>query len=464
MRGSEGHRITLVTSNGWGLGHLSRQLAVALAVEPGSDLTMFSMSRGLPLIEPFGIRGEYCPGPDTRWIVRAEWDSYVRDRFVAFLEETSPDVVLFDGVAPYLGILRALRLYPAVSTGWLRRGMWQNGPNDAQLRKETYFDFVVEPGDLASDADSGPTAGLDAHRIPAISLLDVIEPLSRTEACARLGLDPDGRTLLVTLGSGQPGESSRAAVSAVTTALANPEWQVAVARSPIAAPDSSSPRPGTIALPGVYPLAQYLSAFDAAVGAAGYNSVHEWLHAGVPSLLVPKSASKTDNQVERARFLSQQGLVLDADDRSPDLVDEQLELLLDDDVRMELRSARERLDVAHSFGGAQAVARFISDPPAKPPVDQPSPVAKERFKSFIGPRAVDTIRRIRGHKPLRSKKARVSLTGDSRSDAVPLALTSDPSQIVFSDDSPIEHLLAESSSTYRDLRRRIITDYYEVVD
>ncbi|TDI55046.1 MAG: hypothetical protein E2O96_06390, partial [Acidobacteria bacterium] len=324
-------RVALVTSNGWGLGHLSRQLAVALALVPGSEVTVFSMSRGLSLIGSFGIRGEYCPGVDSPWIVGAEWDSYVRDRFIAYLEETSPDVVLFDGVAPYLGILRALRWHPEVKAGWLRRGMWQSGPNDGQLRKEAWFDFIIEPGDLAAEADKGPTAGLDAIRIPAISLLDVLEPYSRADACARLGLDPDKRALLITLGSGQPGESSNAAVSAVATALEATEWQVAVARSPIAPSDTGSPREGTIELPGVFPLAQYLAAFDAAIGAAGYNSVHEWLRSGVPSLLVPKSASKTDDQVARARFLSHRGLVLVADDDSPNDVISQTRRLLTDD-------------------------------------------------------------------------------------------------------------------------------------
>ena len=457
-------RVALVTSNGWGLGHLSRQLAVALALVPDSEVTVFSMSRGLSLIGSFGIRGEYCPGVDSPWIVGAEWDSYVRDRFMAYLEETSPDVVLFDGVAPYLGILRALRWHPEVKAGWLRRGMWQRGPNDGQLRKEAWFDFVIEPGDLAAEADNGPTAGLDAIRIPAISLLDVLEPYSRADACARLGLDPDKRALLITLGSGQPGESSNAAVSAVATALEATEWQVAVARSPIAPSDTRRPREGTIELPGVFPLAQYLAAFDAAIGAAGYNSVHEWLRSGVPSLLVPKSASKTDDQVARARFLSHRGLVLVADDDSPNDVISQTRRLLTDDVRSTLSLARIELDVDRRFGGAQAVAGVLSDPPVGARSESPQMGVRERLKAIIGPKGVDTIRRLRGRKPNRAKKTTVSMVTDTRPDVVSLLMTTDPHQIELTSTRPVEHLLEGSSGTYRDLRMRIVDDYYELAD
>ncbi len=50
----------------------------------------------------------------------------------------------------------------------------------------------------------------------------------------------------------------------------------------------------------VYPLSRYLRAFDAAVVAAGYNSYHEMVMAGVPAAYVPNLATTTDDQLARA--------------------------------------------------------------------------------------------------------------------------------------------------------------------
>jgi predicted glycosyltransferase len=53
----------------------------------------------------------------------------------------------------------------------------------------------------------------------------------------------------------------------------------------------------------VYPLARYLHAFDAFVGAAGYNTCCELVQAGVPALLVP-NAQLADDQVRRAHMVA----------------------------------------------------------------------------------------------------------------------------------------------------------------
>jgi len=43
-------------------------------------------------------------------------------------------------------------------------------------------------------------------------------------------------------------------------------------------------------------------------------------------------------------------------------------------------------------------------------------------------------------------------------------MTTDPHQIELTSTRPVEHLLEGSSETYRDLRMRIVDDYYELAD
>ena len=218
------------------MGHLTRQAAVALALSKENNATLFSLSLGLPLATGLGIRGEYCPSYDRPWIATRDWHSYLRGRLIAIVEETGSEAVVFDGVAPYPGIGLAASQLRGVAFVWLRRGMWQANTNKQQLRKRRYFDLVIEPGDLAANADRGPTAKLsDAVKVAPISILEVLEPLSREEARRQLGLPSDGLVALVTLGSGRLGDvAGPGRVSLETMLRFGPDWHVAVTRSPVA--------------------------------------------------------------------------------------------------------------------------------------------------------------------------------------------------------------------------------------
>ncbi len=269
--------------------------------------------------------------------MRKEWDNYLQDRLAAFADEVRPDVMLFDGVAPYSGFMRAIAQLPDCVVGWLRRGMWREGSNEHQLQKTAGFDFVIEPTDLASDVDTGATIGAEALRVPPISLLEVMDQLDRETAARELGIDPNRPTLLLTLGSGRLGDVAGPGSTALDVVLGNTDWQVAVTNSPVAVnlvPLVDDSR--VIEIKGVYPLLRYFKAFDATVSAAGYNSVHELVPAGVPTLLIPNTSSKTDNQEGRAQYLADLGVALSARDDDLTAVARETARLLDPAVRAEL--------------------------------------------------------------------------------------------------------------------------------
>lgn len=461
-----GSGITLVTSNGWGLGHMSRQIAIALAIEDPARVTMFSFSRGVALAGSLGIRSEYCPGHDFAWIPNQRWNRYVEKRFQAFLSEVAPRVVLFDGVAPYPGILDALLDFPSVSAGWLRRGMWLRGRTDIQLTKSSSFDFVIEPGDIASEADSGPTAELESIKVPSVSLLEVVPRLTREEAATELGLDPARPTLLFALGTGQPGEALDARKAALDKALEKTGWQLALVTSPLANPRGDD-LPGGVELEGVYPLMRYLAAFDAATSAAGYNSVHELVPARVPTLFVPKSSSQTDDQIARASFLADRDLALMADDRDPEAVRSGMDALLDG-ARARLLEALSATPLEDALGGAAAVARILT---TTPPTGRREtgrtqwrqPGIKGFVKRSIGTRGVELVRRALGRSPSVPQRRQVSLSPEPGQGVTRLVVTSEVEAVNRSAEEAVEHILPGTSDTYRQARSQIIDDFYEVV-
>ena len=258
----------------------------------------------LPRVPPgHGLRdqGEYCPSFTTQFIVRKEWDNYLQDRLAAFAEEVRPDVLLFDGVAPYSGFMRAIAQLPDCVVGWLRRGMWRDGSNEHQLEKTAGFDFVIEPTDLASDIDTGASIGAEALRVPPISLLEVMDQLDRETAARSSASTRIARRFCSPSARVGYGDVAGPGSTALDVVLGKTDWQVAVTNSPVAVnlvPLVDDSR--VIEIKGVYPLLRYFKAFDATVSAAGYNSVHELVPAGVPTLLIPNTSSKTDNQEGRA--------------------------------------------------------------------------------------------------------------------------------------------------------------------
>jgi hypothetical protein len=452
-------RIILATSNGTGMGHLARQAAVALALSGPVEPIVFSLSQAVHVVTHHGLRAEYCPSHHRNWMPHLSWHGYLKDRLSALIHETQAKVLAFDGVAPYLGLLRARAEHPDVVFVWIRRGLWRARANRRALAARPFFDLVVEPGDLAAAADRGPTATLpDAVRVPPITMAEVDPPLSRQEAAAALGLDPDRPTALVTLGAGSINDTRTPGMAAIRAFLATPDWQIAVIRAPLALAGVGEGAATRVhELVGVYPLARYLAAFDAAVGAAGYNTVHELLLAGIPTLLVPNPATATDDQMGRARYLGAGKLALCVENDSPEAIARGVARLVDPAVRSDLAQACKALPTST---GASATAKLLAELIHGYRTHEPS--LHERVRTLdlairaqvmrtLGPVGTTTVRRV-----LR----RLPVTGPVRPLELRPLVTEDLDPDVLRGEHPVEHLLPESSTAYRFRRLAIAHDAY----
>ena len=61
------------------------------------------------------------------------------------------------------------------------------------------------------------------------------------------------------------------------------------------------------AISSAFPNARHFRAFDFAISAAGYNSFHELLHHGVPTIFVPNDNQQVDDQRARAAWAESRG-------------------------------------------------------------------------------------------------------------------------------------------------------------
>lgn len=100
--------IILATSNGVGMGHLARATAIAQTLVDNANVVIFSMAGAVAEVgEATSIPFEYVPGRDRQWMPGIKWDAYLRDRLVALIDETKAEVLCFDGVVPYPGLIAA---------------------------------------------------------------------------------------------------------------------------------------------------------------------------------------------------------------------------------------------------------------------------------------------------------------------------------------------------------------------
>ncbi len=395
--------VILATTNGSGMGHLARQSAIALALrEKGHDPLLFSLSTALPLALSLtdqhgqALRGQYCRSYSTGWIPRPQWQHYYQRNLQQIVEQTGAQVVVFDGVVPYPGLLRARRALPQVKFCWCRRGMWQPGLRTWALRAVPFFDAVLEPGDFAAPADRGATASAAATRVAPISLASMVDQLPRQHAANALGLDPQRPTALVTL----PFAAAEGIAAAVEQFVAA-GWQVALTQGPIGG--TTLPE-HVVVLRGVFPLVRYLAAFDAAVAAAGYNAVHELLAAAVPTVLIPRTETRTDDQHARASWLGQQGYALHAQPDNPEAIREAIASLTDAQCREQLH--QHCLELPSPTGSTQAAQQIVALA-ARPTLHRTTMSqrtllaalsARDGLEASIGSGGIDVLRRLTGHR------------------------------------------------------------------
>lgn len=323
------------------MGHLVRQLAVSKNLP---EATILTLSGAAPMALNHGARLEYCPSYTTPWITKRSWHrGYLRDRIILLAREVQADVLVFDGVVPYVGLLNAIREIdiPAV---WMRRGLWRDSAKEWPLKYTSQFDLVIEPGDVGATHDRGPTRTLPSSRIGVIT--EAGHMLPREEAAAALGVDGSKPTLLVNVGSTSDVDFSQVDFPA--------DWNV-IATSDALGRNRSETEFAKVA--GLFPLHPYLSAVDLAVTSVGYNAAHEFVASGVPTIVLP-SDNATDDQYSRADAMVALGLSTRA--TTPSELSHQIRIWTSDsDARVEA-SQRAKSIAAHWTNGALEAATMIS--------------------------------------------------------------------------------------------------------
>ena len=353
-------RVLMLSDNGAGLGHLSRLMAIARRLPDDMEAVIATQSYGASVCHQEGFLTEYLPSSKVLGATRRRWTVFLRERLRHLIELHRPQIVAVDSV-PHEGIVQAAADHPDITWVWVRRAMWRRDTGANWIEQDAVFDAILEPGEFAAAADEGPTVAdrANAYQVAPITFLNRGELLDA--ATARRELDLDERpAALLQLGAGNINDIS-SPVARMAYSLMSQGFQLVLCESTIA----TEPMPY---VPGakvvkVYPVSRYLAAFDLAVSASGYNSFHELIGFGVPSVFVPNTSTSLDDQVARARFAAAAGAALIIEDPESDEVDRVIAHAARPEVREAL--ARRCAEIGFSDGAAQAAA-WLSGLAARP--------------------------------------------------------------------------------------------------
>lgn len=348
-------RALLMSSNGAGMGHVTRLMAIARRLPDDVAVTVATQSQAAPIVRAAGFATEYLPSRGALGAEGRRWNEFLRRRIGHLVDLHGPDLVAYDGTYPYAGLVAGIEDHPDLDWVWVRRGMWRRGLGQQAVERGTAFPHVLEPGDFSSALDRGATSRDVArtHLVGPITLLDPDEVLDRDAARHELGLSQDARTVLLALGAGNI-DDIRSASGRAAAMLVDRGWTVVLAQSPIAVDDLVAPLGAHVVTR--YPLSRVLRSFDFVVSAAGYNSFHELMAFGVPAVLVPNTETSLDDQEARARHAHDVGAAITVPSLTHPTFVDAVTAMEDAQRRADLVAVARR---AMPRNGARAGATFI---------------------------------------------------------------------------------------------------------
>jgi hypothetical protein len=263
-----------------------------------------------------------------------------------------------------------------------------------------------------------------------------------------LGLDSDRPAVLVQLGTGDSdmNEKMRAALSGL---LAWPGVQVVLTKDPVGVQGKSLVPDGLeIKVQRYFPLADVLAAFDGAIAATGYNSVHELLPAQIPTVLI-SNIRGTDDQDARAKWCHDHGYALRADHANLAEIKATVATLSDAAVRQSLHD--KCAELSNTNGGSEIAQILLSL--ATSAKKRPS----KRVSRFV---ATETIHKITYlYRLIRPYKK--SATVDQGATLFSQEINADYLREHIKGNQRFEHMIVEGSQSYIARRHEIARKAYE---
>ncbi len=346
-------RVMFVSSNGAGLGHLTRLSAIDKHL--GVETMFYTMSSAYRMIGKKSTDIVYFPSHGDLGMAGEKWNPLMEAHFSAIVSAFAPDLIVFDGTYVYRGVIRTSRRL-SIPLTWVQRGCWKPEVDRKSKQRHAANKFahaVIIPGDYGCSEQVDVGGELEPYYVAPVTLVRAEECYSREQARELLGLPKSGKLFLIQLGAGNINDVTNLRESAIMAVnKLGSDWLPVVVRNPLSRDAMDSDALSVQA----YPLSLYYNAFDAGAFAAGYNTVQEAVEMQLPSVFVPNEFTKTDDQVARTEALNKSGLAFRALDAAE--LEQSISQLADDDLRARLRM---QLSSKRQGNGAEEASKVLRD-------------------------------------------------------------------------------------------------------
>lgn len=298
-------KILFMPTNGSGLGHVTRCLAIARRLKkiyPNVEIIFFTTSFAINVIKEEGFLVYYFPSPNLlpKYIGNKTLDSIMEKQLTEIIKRHNIDTIVFDGVFPYSYLINVILKTKFLNPIWVQRGMHKKGKSKLIIDREKFFNLIIIPGE--ADRKYLQYKNNNFKYCPPIIYSQRNELLSREIVLKMWNLDPNKKTVYIQLGEGLYNDVNSLISKVVNLLKDEKNLQVVVGESIIAhKPYKIDPNIFTIRN---YPNSIYFNAFDFAIITGSYNTFHETIYFGLPTIIFPVKETGTDDHLKRAKIVT----------------------------------------------------------------------------------------------------------------------------------------------------------------
>jgi len=297
-------KVLFYAINGLGLGHLTRLIAIARQMEK-QDSTIkpifLTSSEACQVLYKHNIPYFKMPSKnlaseanmkisDLSMMYQLMMSNLINTfRPRALVVDTFPLGSLNDLFGILGGKLRVKKIY-------VHREQRPEKMTQARIAVQNFYDLVITPHKKGSAKIPVP----DEEKLfwaGNILVREKDELLSKAEVLDTLNLPKDKKIVYLTLGGGGDPTDDANINDVIDIISQREDMHIVIAKAPLCRKTFKSRE--NITVIDWYPVIELMNAFDIAISGAGYNTFHELLFCGVPSIFIPK-LRMYDDQEKRA--------------------------------------------------------------------------------------------------------------------------------------------------------------------
>ena len=350
--------ILFMATNGAGLGHLTRSMAIARrirSIDPNREIVFLTTSIAVNTLHKEGFLAYHIPPKALlpAEMTSAQWGEMLRSTLMMLFSLYDIKTVVFDGAYPYAPFVRYIGAQGELKKIWVKRGSEKPETKATRQEQEKFFDHILIPSEMGQEMRQNDSR----HAwVNPIVFIDKDELLSRNQVRRLFKIPDDKLFVYVQLGAGS-NYNLQERLDCVFAALRK-KGNIMIALGESIIGDALQIYEDDIVIIKDYPNSKYFSGFDFVISACGYNTFHELMYFGVPTLFLPIMETGTDDQMSRAMLGVKAGVAMALSRFDENEIEQAIEKLSDREENLKMRKNAEDFSFSN---GAEAAAKYIMD-------------------------------------------------------------------------------------------------------